>query len=246
MPKIFLSPSTQEFNPYIDGGNEEYYMNLIADDMEPYLTASGIEFDRNDPAGTVNNSVAQSNSGNYDLHLAIHSNASPASSAGKNRGTQVYYFPGSVSSTRAAEIFADNFRKIYPDPELVRTVPTASLAEIARTKAPAILIEVAYHDNRDDAKWIRENIDRIAVNLTMSTAEFLGVRFRTPEQAEKGIVSTADSPLNLRKGPFLSSEIISRIPRGTRLVIGSRSGDWYLTMYNGLQGFVNKNYVKIL
>ena len=27
MPSIYLSPSTQEFNPYIIGGNEEYYMN---------------------------------------------------------------------------------------------------------------------------------------------------------------------------------------------------------------------------
>ena len=42
MPKIYLSPSTQEFNSYVTGGSEEYYMNLIADAMEPYLTASGI------------------------------------------------------------------------------------------------------------------------------------------------------------------------------------------------------------
>ena len=44
MPKIYLSPSAQEFKHYVDGGNEEYYMNLIADAMEPYLTASGIDF----------------------------------------------------------------------------------------------------------------------------------------------------------------------------------------------------------
>ena len=52
MPTVFLSPSVQEFNPYIDGGNEEYYMNLIADAMEPYLTASGIDFVRNNPDTT--------------------------------------------------------------------------------------------------------------------------------------------------------------------------------------------------
>ena len=44
MPSVYLSPSLQEYNPYIDGGNEEYYMNLIADAMEPYLRASGIDF----------------------------------------------------------------------------------------------------------------------------------------------------------------------------------------------------------
>ena len=48
MPMLFLSPSTQEYNLYYDGsGSEEYYMNLIADYMEPYLTASGITFTRN-------------------------------------------------------------------------------------------------------------------------------------------------------------------------------------------------------
>ena len=33
MPSVFLSPSLQEYNPYVNGGNEEYYMNLIADEM---------------------------------------------------------------------------------------------------------------------------------------------------------------------------------------------------------------------
>ena len=37
MPSLFLSPSTQDQNPYVIGGSEEYYMNLVADAMEPYL-----------------------------------------------------------------------------------------------------------------------------------------------------------------------------------------------------------------
>ena len=36
MPNVFLSPSTQEWNPYVNGGSEEFYMNQIADRMEPY------------------------------------------------------------------------------------------------------------------------------------------------------------------------------------------------------------------
>ena len=72
MPYIYLSPSTQEFNPYAGGGNEEYYMNLIADAMEPYLYASGIAFERNTPDMTAAQSIAASNSGNFYLHLALH------------------------------------------------------------------------------------------------------------------------------------------------------------------------------
>ena len=45
MPNLFLSPSVQEYNPYINGlGSEEYYMNLVADAMEPYLISCGISF----------------------------------------------------------------------------------------------------------------------------------------------------------------------------------------------------------
>lgn len=40
MPIIYLSPSTQEWNYYVNGGTEEEYMNLLADKMVPYLDAS--------------------------------------------------------------------------------------------------------------------------------------------------------------------------------------------------------------
>ena len=77
MPTIYLSPSTQEFNSYLNGGTEEQYMNLLADYMQPYLLSSGIDVVRNSPDMTAASSIRQSNEGNYDLHLALHSNAAP-------------------------------------------------------------------------------------------------------------------------------------------------------------------------
>lgn len=245
MPKIFLSPSTQEYNPYIDGGNEEYYMNLIADEMQPYLTASGIEYVRNDPAKTVNASVAQSNAGLFNLHLAIHSNASAPSAAGKNRGVQIYFYPRSEQSRRAADIFAENYKRIYPLPELVKTIGTVKLAEVARTTAPAILIEVAYHDNRADAQWIRDNIGNIAKNLSESTAEFLGVKFRSPGVTRTGVVTTESGSLNLRGQPSTDSAILARIPKGTAIPIAGQAGEWYLTEYSGMRGYVSSEFVTI-
>ena len=177
MPSVFLSPSTQEGNPYINGGTEEYYMNLVADAIEPYLRASGISFGRNSPTQTLSQAIARSNAGNYDLHLAIHSNAAGSANSGRVRGTDVYYYPTSVKGKRAADIMAENFKDIYPLPEKVQTVASSSLAELKRTKAPAVLIETAYHDNLADAEWIQENIGEIGRNLAMSTAQFLGVPF---------------------------------------------------------------------
>ena len=37
MATIYLSPSLQPYNSYVGGGNEQEYMNLVADAMEPYL-----------------------------------------------------------------------------------------------------------------------------------------------------------------------------------------------------------------
>ena len=180
MPKVYLSPSLQEYNPFVDGGNEEYYMNLIADAMEPYLAASGIEFDRNRPDMTLSQAIADSNSGNSELHLAIHSNAAPPNAAGRYTGADIYYYPTSTGGKRFAQLIQNNYKNIYPEPSNVDIIPTTSLAEVARTRVPSALVEVAYHDNVGDAQWIRDNINNIARNLSQSVAQYFNVPFVEP------------------------------------------------------------------
>lgn len=180
MPSVFLSPSLQEFNPYVGGGNEEYYMNLVADAMEPYLTASGIEFGRNTPSQTLSQAIAQSNAGDYDLHFAIHSNAAGANNSGSVRGAEFYYYPTSENGERFANILTQNYNEVYPITDRIRSIPTTTLAETRRTSAPAVLAEVAYHDNVEDAQFIRDNIDNIARNFSKSIADYFGVPFVEP------------------------------------------------------------------
>ena len=173
MPNVYLSPSTQEFNKYVDVGDEEYWMNQITDRMEIYLSDDGIEFARNNPDTNAATAIRESNSGNYDLHFALHSNAAPASLSGRLSGSDVYYFPGSTEGKRAADIIVRNLKKIYPNPEDVRALPTTTIGEVRKTRAPAVLVELAYHDNPGDASWIINNVDLIAENLSDSIAEFL-------------------------------------------------------------------------
>lgn len=181
MPSIYLSPSVQDYNQYVTGtGNEEYYMNLIVDAMVPYLRASDIDFTRNNPYDTLSQVIDQSNAGDYDFHLALHSNAAPENLSGAIQGPDVYYYADRASGQRAADFFADNLRKIYPNPSLVATIPNISLAELRRVKAPANLIELAYHDNYDDAQWIIGHIDVIAQKLVFSLTQYLGIPFRKP------------------------------------------------------------------
>lgn len=180
MPRVYLSPSLQEFNPFINGGSEEEIMNLIADAMEPYLNASGIEFVRNSPEMTLGEAIAQSNNSNIDFHLAIHSNAAPESIAGTRQGPVVYYFSSSQPGREMANLIAENFADIYPNPSLIQIMPTVTLRELRRTNAPSALLEVAYHDNLEDANWIKNNIQPIARELSRSLAEYFGIPFVEP------------------------------------------------------------------
>ena len=118
MPKIYLSPSTQEYNPYVTGaGSEESFMNLLADAMEPILLLNGIQFSRNTPDMTAASSIRQANAGQYDFYLALHSNASGPSAEGQSRGILAFYYPTSANGRRAAELFVENLRDIYALPE---------------------------------------------------------------------------------------------------------------------------------
>ena len=246
MPMLFLSPSTQEYNYYYDGsGSEEYYMNLIADYMEPYLTASGITFTRNNPQGSVGDSVRLSNAGDYALHLALHSNASGSANYGRQYGSDVYYYPTSVNGKRAADIFVANLKRIYPEPNRVRALATTSLYELNNTRAPSVLVELAYHDNEQDAEWIKNNQMLIAKNLSQSVADYFGIPLVDPNPTQIGYVKTEGSRLNIRVSPNLNAEIIGHIPNGSSVIIKGQSGEWYLISYNGVEGYSYGKYIKI-
>ncbi len=243
MPTIYLSPSLQEFNEYVNGGSEEYYMNLLADEMEPYLVASGIKFVRNNPSQSLSSAIRDSNAGNYDVHLALHSNAAPPQLAGKIKGTDIYYYPQSANSKRLADITAENFKEIYPNPSIVKTVPTTRLAEVAKTKAPAILIEVAYHDNEEDANWIRNNLNEIARNLVMSLTEYFDIPFVEPGNQRNATVTTMGGNLNIRSKPSTESSVIASAPNGSAIKILGQWQNWYVVDYNGTVGYASSKYI---
>ena len=245
MATIYLSPSTQEGNFYVTGGSEEFYMNKLADALEPYLRANAIDFKRNDPNQTVVSIIRESNAGNYALHLALHSNAAPDAKYGTMRGIIAYYFPGSYSGKRAADIAVRRFKEIYPLPELVEARPTTYLGEVDKVKAPSLFLEIGYHDNVDDAKWIENNIPLIAKTIAQSLAEYFGQPFVTPIQPQQATVTTSGSNLNLRARPNSSSAVVGSIPRGAKVTVYGLLPDWASVQYNGKSGFVARRFLNI-
>lgn len=246
MPTIYLSPSTQEANLYVSGGSEEYWMNLLADELEPWLTSSGIKYVRNTPEMTAASSIRASNAGNYDFHLALHSNAAPEGKYGSARGSIAFYSPNSTNGKRAAELIAENLRSIYPIPSSVRAEPTTYLGEVTRTKAPAVLVEVAYHDNAEDAKWITANLESIAKMLALSMTEYFGIPLIPPQAQQTGKIVTTSGNLNLRGYPSTNGKVIGTAPNGAVLTVLGQWNNWYTVNYNGLVGYANADYIRII
>ena len=246
MPKIFLSPSTQEWNQYVTGGNEEEYMNLLADRMEPYLRSSGITYVRNDPSRNVVGAISDSNAGNFDVHLALHSKAAPERLAGKLRGIDIYFSPSSYDSERLATIIANNLKSIYPLPDKTRAVPTTSLGEVTQTRAVAVLCELGYHDNVEDVTWLKNNLEAIAANLVQSLCDYFGIPFVKAGPVFNGIVAAGGSNLNIRDYPSTGGQIIGSIPDGARLTIyGDVGNGWYVVHYNGVTGYASSQFIVV-
>lgn len=245
MPRLYLSPSLQEYNLYTGGGNEEYYMNLLADQMEPYLVSSGITFLRSNPATQeIQDVIRQSNASNIDLHLALHSNAAGEGKEGQVRGVEVYYNPNNSFSRKAAELMAEQMKKIYPDPSKVQVLPTTTLAEVVKMNMPAILLEVAYHDNWEDAQWIRDNLGQIAQAVVKGVCAYFGIPFVPAQPIRRGTVHTGGANLNLRRYPSTEAQILARIPNNSKVLVYSRIGNgWSVVGYGGQIGYAASEYI---
>lgn len=169
---VYLSPSTQERN--IGCGNydtEEKRMNEVADVVQRILIDHGITVYRNKSDWSLWQVVKDSNSKKLDLHFAIHSNA------GGGRGVEIYaYSPGGKEEKAA--------RLIYKEIEAITQTAdrgvkfNTKLYELNSTYAPAVLVEVAFHDNKEDAKWIMNNIEAIGTALAKGVLKYFDIEYK--------------------------------------------------------------------
>ena len=244
MPIIYLSPSTQEWNSYVTGsGSEEYNMNLLADALVPYLLSNGIQYKRNKPEMTAGSSIREANRGTYDLYLALHSNGAPEGRYGKARGSIVFYYPSSAEGRRAAELIADGLKTIYPDPNKVRTEATTTLGEVRQSRAPAVLVEIGYHDNWSDATWVEGHMDAIAQQLARALTEFFGIPFIYPMEPVQGTVAVSWGTLNLRSYPAPTGTILANLPDGARVTVYGEWQGWYVVHHEGRVGYAAAAYI---
>ena len=144
-----------------------------------------------------------------------------------------------------AQLVVDNLRPIYPLPDRVQTRTSTSIGEIRQTRAPSALIELGYHDNPQDAAWLTENLDEIAVALSRAVTQYFGLPLLQPQGVRTGVVTTEETPLNLRGGPGENFPILLRIPNGTPVEVLGEYNGWYVVRVGNVIGYANAQYIRL-
>lgn len=175
MPKVYVSPSVQEWNRGVGAyGTEEQRMQVIGALVETYLRANGFDVRRNRPDMTLKEVIADSNRYRPDAHVAIHSNA------GGGEGTEVWYYPTSEKGKKLAQCLYDEVAPLSPGKD--RGLKTsATFAELKGTIAPAVILEVGFHDNPEDAAWIMSKPREIAKAIARGVCRYFGKAFKDPD-----------------------------------------------------------------
>lgn len=158
MPKVYLSPSTQEMNRGVSPfGTEEAEMNKITDSLMSLLVKDGrFAIKRNSPSMGPYQCAEDSNNFGADIHVAIHSNA------GGGEGTEVFAYGAGSNSDRLAKALYNKVAPLSPGNDRgVKYNP--KLIEVGNSvNSTSCLIELAFHDNSGDAKWMFGSRDVIA------------------------------------------------------------------------------------
>ena len=175
MPRIYISPSSQEHNAGLSPFKvEEIEMNKIADVLVPLLNKDGrFMVKRNSPAMEVGQMATDSNNFLADIHVALHSNA------GGGVGTEVYAYAPNTNSEKLAQSLYNQISPLSPGKD--RGIKfNKGLWEVGdNVKATSALIELGFHDNAQDAFWLATNSRSIAIALYKGICDFYSYDYKS-------------------------------------------------------------------
>lgn len=243
MSKVYIAPGHGGADPgAIGNGFKEKDLNLtIGKYCAEYLKAQGVTVKMSrtkdiDPG--LNNRAREANAWGADLVCEIHINA------GGGDGAEVYYsIVGGTSKTMAQNIEAE-IKKIGQNSRGIKTKKNAQgkdfLGIIRMTKAPAVLVECAFIDNKKDIAII----DTKAEQKKMGEAIAKGILKTLGKKEEEFKVKVTDAALNVRSGPGTNHVIKTVIRDKGIYTITETSGSWG-KLKSGA-GWISLNYCRRL
>ncbi|MBR0597778.1 N-acetylmuramoyl-L-alanine amidase [Sinanaerobacter chloroacetimidivorans] len=169
---VYLNPSTNEKNEFYGGGNEERYMNEIADAMVAYLGIAGIRFERNDPKDTLDTIIRKVNEKNFDLIISLY-----ATDGGNDvqRGPDISYYAFSEQGSNLTYNISTELYVIHPLPMSISILPSVERPILTRTRAVSVIVDLGNSKSIEDAEWIRNNIYSIGRRLVFAIEHYFGL-----------------------------------------------------------------------
>lgn len=155
--KIYISPSSQTANVGVGTyGNEADRMQALSDLVVPKLEDMGYTVYGGDNSLSLTSRINASNNYDVDYHVALHSNA------GGGTGPQTYYYTSSTTGKSLGAAILKKLKLISGAATGRSNTASSSLVELSTTNAPAVIVEVAFHDNQTDVNWMLSHWDDIA------------------------------------------------------------------------------------
>lgn len=200
---------------YLDESNETRRLGLK---VVEHLKAIGVNadyicLDKPKTAKYLNEQVALANSkGTYDVVVQIHFNAGSSDPNSNTTGTETYYrtSSGKPYSDRVNAKLSTLFKNRGSKKD------TRGLYWLKYTKCPAILIEVCFVDDKDDAKIYLSNIDKIARLIAEGIAP----------QDESFKVEVICNELSVRTDASSKATIVEQVHSGEVFTIIETKGVW--------------------
>lgn len=186
--------------------------------------------------------VAKCNAHSVNLDVSIHFNsgAEDEKGNGKTTGIEVYI---ASSASKAKDEAKRICRKIVALGFKNRGVKVKNnLYVLNHTKAPALLVECCFVDDKDDAKLYDAEKMAKAIASGITGKATVAPAQTTPKKKEtkKMVKVTAKRGLNCRKGAGASYAVICAVPYGTKLEIIQEKGGWGKT----IKGWIKLEYTK--
>lgn len=170
--KIYISPSSQPANTYAVGNtNEQEQCRKIAAVLEKELDRCGF-ISKAGLTGSMYTRVRESNNIYSDLHMPIHTNACDGDVA----GLRIFVSKMGGEAEQIAKAIMATLAPITPGKSDGISV-MAGLYEVRATTAICVYIEVGFHDNPEEAKWIIEHTQDIAVAIAKGLCNHYGVKY---------------------------------------------------------------------
>ena len=170
--KIYTSPSSQPANAYAVGNtNEQEQCRKIGAALDKSLDRCGFD-SKVGLTGTMYTRVAESNAWGSDLHMPLHTNGFNGTVSGLR--IMVYKLGGEAE--QIAKAIMDELAPITPGKsDGISECP--GLYEIEASDAICVYIEVGFHDNPEEARWIIDHTQDIAEAICKGLCNHYGVTY---------------------------------------------------------------------